>query len=130
MTIKELSQYYYLTREIEDLKDRIREAETQATNMSVKLDCAPKAGRSQNKIALSVERIVLYKNQLQDRLERCQEELIKLNQFISKCDDSVTRMILTCRFVHCMSWRQVAIKVGGRHTAESVRKICNRFIKK
>ena len=54
--------------------------------------------------------------------QRCAEEKKKLEKYIGAIKDDQTRMIFRLRFIHCMTWPQVAEAIGGRNTAGSVRK--------
>ena len=128
MTIRELSQLYYLNREISDLKLKIAEIEAKATDTSVKITGMPHAPTAGDKIGKLIAELDYYKSTLNNRLEQCRLELIRLNDYISKCDDSLTRQILTYRFVNGLPWTQVAASIGG--TSEyAVKKTAYRYIK-
>ena len=127
MTIRELSQLYYLNREISDLKLKIAEIEAKATDTSVKITGMPHAPTAGDKIGKLIAELDYYKSTLNNRLEQCRLELIRLNDYISKCDDSLTRQILTYRFVNGLPWTQVAASIGG--TSEyAVKKTAYRYI--
>ena len=70
---------------------------------------------------------------LQDRINylesRCDEEKKKLEKYIGAIKDDQTRMIFRLRFIHCMTWLQVAEAIGGRNTESGVRSICYRHLK-
>lgn len=128
MTIRELSQLYYLNREISDLKLKIAEIEAKATDTSVKITGMPHAPTAGDKIEKLIAELDYYKSTLNNRLEQCRLELIRLNDYISKCDDSLTRQILTYRFVNGLPWTQVAASIGS--TSEyAVKKTAYRYIK-
>ena len=128
MTIRELSQLYYLNREISDLKLKIAEIEAKATDTSVKITGMPHAPTAGDKIGKLIAELDYYKSTLNNRLGQCRLELIRLNDYISKCDDSLTRQILTYRFVNGLPWTQVAASIGG--TSEyAVKKTAYRYIK-
>lgn len=129
MTLKELSQLYYLNREIEDLKNKISELEAKATDTSVKITGMPHGACAGDKIGRAVAELDYYRAKLTDRLERCRVELIRLNDYISACPDSLTRQILTYRFVNGLSWNQVAASVGMSSTEYSVKHTAYRYIK-
>lgn len=129
MTLKELSQLYYLNREIEDLKFKISELEAKATDTSVKITGMPHGAGAGDKIGQTVAELDYYRTKLTDRLERCRIEFIRLNDYISACPDSLTRQILTYRFVNGLSWNQVAASVGMSATEYSVKHIAYRYIK-
>ena len=60
---------------------------------------------------------------LQSKIEyleqRCAEEKKKLEKYIGAIKDDQTRMIFRLRFIHCMTWLQVAeaSAAGTRRTA-------------
>lgn len=64
----------------------------------------------------------------------------RMNELQSKYDticaeiyavkDSQVRLILLLRYVDGMSWRNIAARVGGGNTSDSVRMIHNRFLSK
>lgn len=129
MTLKELSQLYYLNREIEDLKNKISELEAKATDTSVKITGMPHGADIRDKIGETVANLDAYKTKLIDRHKRYSIELIRLNDYISACPDSLTRQILTYRFVNGLSWNQVAASVGSSITCEAAKKIAYRYIR-
>ena len=69
---------------------------------------------------------------LQSRIDylesKCAEEKKKLERYIGGIQDDQTRMIFRLRFIHCMTWPQVADAIGGRNTANSVKLICYRYL--
>lgn len=129
MTLKELSQLYYLNREIEDLKFKISELEAKATDTSVKITGMPHGAGAGDKIGQAVAELDHYRAKLTNRLERCRIELIRLNDYISACPDSLTRQMLTYRFVNGLSWDQVAASVSNCMTVDAAKKKVYRYIR-
>lgn len=62
-------------------------------------------------------------------IPRDSAELKRLLSYIAKIDDALTRQIFTLRYIEQLSWRQVAQRVGGGNTLESVRKRHTRYLK-
>lgn len=60
----------------------------------------------------------------------CAQEKKKLEEYISSIRDDQIRLIFRLRFVHCMTWRQVAETIGGGNTATNVKLICYRYLEK
>lgn len=78
---------------------------------------------------LLVEKILDIKKVIRERKIRCEEERLKIENFISSIDDSYIRQIFTYRFIRCYSWNKVAMEVsGGTVTGDAVRKICIRYL--
>ena len=129
MTLKELSQFRDLKREIINIERKIAELEDEATDTSAKITGMPHSGKLGDKIGSIVSQIDYYESIQKKRLAECESELNCLNEYISACPDSLTRQILEYRFIDGMKWNQVAEKIGG--TSEyAVKKITYRYIKK
>ena len=58
------------------------------------------------------------------------ERLNEVEQFIKSVQDSHLRRIITYRVVEGLSWNEVADKIGGGNTEDSVRKAFDRFMSK
>lgn len=129
MTLKELSQCYDLKNEIEQLELKIKKLEDEATDTSAKITGMPHSADIRDKIGETVANLDAYKTKLIDRHKRYSIELIRLNDYISACPDSLTRQILTYRFVNGLSWNQVAASVGSSITCEAAKKIAYRYIR-
>lgn len=130
MTIKELSQLYWLNREIEYDQRRLEELETEAVApASVRLDGMPHDGGLPGS---RVERIVLEIIDLQAIIAakqiQCIHERQRLERYIATVPDSLTRMIMTYRFVNGLPWAQVAYSIGGGNTEDSVKKRVYRYL--
>lgn len=129
MTLKELSQLYYLNREIENDRRRLEELEAKLTSpSSPNLSGMPRSTAYGNKIELSVADIIDLKAIIAAKQQQCIYERSRLMRYITEIDDSLTREIFIFRFVNGLSWRQVAASVGGNNTADSCRMTCKRYI--
>lgn len=56
-------------------------------------------------------------------------ELKRLISYIARIDDALTRRIFELRYIEKCSWEQVAGRIGGGNTPESVRKRHTRYLK-
>lgn len=129
MTLKAISQFYYLNNEIIDLQNKISALEDKATDTSVKISGMPRGSGTGDKVGQISSQLADYKSELILRLEECQTALRNVGAYISACPDSLTRQILTLRFVDGLPWGQVAAAIGG--TSEySVKHIAYRYLKK
>ncbi len=128
MTRRELSQLYYLRREINSDRERLAKLEATATSASPSNGGGRGSGTPTDRTSLAVE-IASLKSLIYDKICREEKELLRLMNYISGVEDSLTRQILTARFVDNLSWTAVAIRVGGGNTATTVRQRCNRFLR-
>lgn len=129
MTIKELSQLYHLNREIEQEKSRLQELEAAATDTSAKISGLPHVGGLSDKTAIAAQ-IADSKAIIEAKIALSVVEYNRLNRYINSVEDSLTRQILSLRFVNGLSWNQVAASIGEGYTACSVRQIARRYIVK
>lgn len=104
ITLTELSQVYFMHREVAEIEHMLERA-----------DGAD--GTAALKVQLKTYKL---------KLEREREKLIR---YIRTIPDSQTRLVFIMRFERCLSWRQIANYIGGNNTEESVKKICYRYIK-
>ena len=130
MTLKELSQLYYLNREIAADQKRLDEL-----NRMIGAPSPPPISdmpRAPHGVESKVERLAAEIVDLQAiiaaRRIQCIHERAQLERWINEIPDSLTREIFKCRFVECMSWLQVARSVGGSNTEGSVKMICYRYL--
>lgn len=157
MTVKELSQLYWLNREIEadqvrleNLDSEIKEdeeqlefLETKATSpSSPNYDGMPKAPSYGNKLENTILQIVELKNiiarkkalrtecamTIQAKQILCLTERSKLERYIADLPDSLLRMIFTFRFINGLTWAQVAAHISDKTTEDNVKKICYRYL--
>lgn len=157
MTLKELSQLYYLNREIEmdqerlvNLDAEIKGDEEQLADLeriasspsSPNYDGMPKSPSYGNKIENTVARIwdlaesIKRKKALRSDIAMtiqakqilCLTERNKLERYIADIPDSLLRLIFTYRFINGLTWSQVSYSIGVRTTEESVKKMCYRYL--
>lgn len=129
MTLKELSQLYYLNREIEMDKKRLQELEVLAVSISPNLTGMPRSPGVSDKVGRYAAEIADLKGIIEAKHQQCLYERSRLERYIASIDDSLLRQVLTYRFVNGLPWEQVAACVGGSNTAGSVKMMCYRYLK-
>lgn len=130
MTKQELSQLYYLNREIEHLKNRIIELECIATSSTSRITGMPHATDISDKVGKYVSEIADLKELLDLNLKKCFYELNRLNRYIESIEDSEMRLIISLRYINGLGWEQVAASISPYASGESVRKAHERFLRK
>lgn len=129
MTLSELSQLYYLQREIEADRQRLADMRAKAQSVSAsKITGMPRSGSHGGLDAAAVA-IADLDLLIQEKLARCLTEQYRLEEYIASIPDSLTRQIFVLRFVKGYSWQKVAWGVGGYNTEDSVKKTCYRYIR-
>ena len=128
MTKKELSQLYYLNREIEEIQRRIIELETLATGCTSRITGMPMGSDVNDKVGTYVAELADLKCLLDLNLKKCFYELNRLNRFINSIEDSQMRMIISLRYINGLPWEQVAASISYMLSGDSVRKAHDRFL--
>lgn len=130
MTVKDLSQLYYLKQRLARNEERLKELRSRYFPGSPVVDGMPHGSGDNNHSKteqLAVEVANLEMLMSAQRVELVHEEQ-ELEQYIRMIPDQQTRLIIECRFIDCMSWAEVADAVGGGNTEDSVKKRCYRYI--
>ena len=130
MTLKELSQLYYLNREIEMDQRRLRELEARVLPGAQVITGMPHGSGVADIVGRYAAEIADLRGIIEAKHQQCLYERSRLERYIADIDDSLLRQIFTYRFVNGLPWLQVAACIGGNNTADSVRVACNRYIEK
>lgn len=128
MTLKEISQLYYLNREIEMDQHRLEDLRARATSTTGTIGDTPRAYGTQDKVSKCVAEIVDLSAIISAKQQQCIHERNRLERYIVAINDSLTRQIFTLRFINGLSWVQVAAHIGGNNTDKSVSKACYRYL--
>ena len=131
MTLKELSQLYYLNREIEIDQQRIDELRAKAANPSAgQLTGMPQNPTIESKLERYIAEIVDLSVIISTKQQRCIHERNRLERYINDIPDSLTRQIFTLRCVNGLNWVQIAAHIGGGNTELGVKQRFYRFVRK
>ena len=130
MTLKELSQLYHLTREIEADQKRLDELTNLIGPSTAEYSDMPRGPfNPTSKVERLAAEIIDLKAIIAARQIQCIHERARVERWISTIPDSLTRQIFQLRFADGMSWVAVAERVGGEMTDYAVKKRCYRFLK-
>ena len=129
MTLQELSKYYKLHERLERNREMLSSLYAAAGPGAQVITGMPHATGVSDKVGDLAAELWDLQSKIDYLEQRCAEEKKKLEKYIGGIKDDQTRMIFRLRFIHCMTWPQVAGAIGGRNTANSVRAICYRHLK-
>ncbi|AUM99606.1 hypothetical protein [Clostridium botulinum] len=135
MDKEQLKQLRYLKTEIEAIKKQIDNLECTMAIDKVRGSSShfPYVQRSFTIEGVDYEEYNRKTIRLRKKLSRRISELMDLveetNEFIEGIEDSLTRQIISLRYINGLTWEDVAANVGGGTTTESVRKVAERFLK-
>ena len=129
MTLEQLSSVYNLKTRRADMLARLDELRA-CSPQSPALDGLPHGGTYGRG---KTERLAVAIVDLAARIENLElefwHEYRLIYTWINDIPDSLTRQVFRARFLDCQTWPQVARTVGGDTTAESVKKICYRYLR-
>lgn len=130
MTKKELNQIYYLNKEIKMYTKRLNELRNKSVVGGQKITGMPiGSGISDNVTDIAVNVLEL-ERLIKLKKEQCELEHIKITRYINGVDDSLMRLILSYRYINNFTWNKIATYIGGGNTADSIRMLHHRFLKK
>lgn len=112
MTIKELSNLFYLEKEIDKLQEELEEIGEIGSST---IDSSPKT----KKISKKVEQIVLKKCNLMELIVKsqikCIEERCKIENYIRSITDPKIRLIIRLRFIDFKNWYEIADEITPKN---------------
>ena len=123
MSEKELSQYFHLKKEIEDLEERIAKLGNGVG--SIKITDMPKGS---SKLSSIQERIVELKEKWITARLTALEEYIKIETYINSIEDTEIRMIARYRYLDLLGWEQIALKIGNGQDRTTISKKIRKFL--
>ena len=129
MTLHELSQLYWIKKEIRADERRLRVLRQSMGVPSPVSDGMPRSTDVHSRTERIALDIVELEEIIQEKQARCLREQVRLERYIAAIPDSLTRQVFTERFIECRSWQGVASHIGGGNTAEGVRKVCYRYLR-
>lgn len=129
MTKKDLSQLFYLQREIANDEQRLLELESAATNTTANMNGMPGGGKISDKTAIAAEMADL-RDIIDAKKSMCIAHYNQIMRYVAGIDDSFIRQIITYRHIDMMKWRDIAQKIGGGNSEDGIRKAYARFLDK
>lgn len=131
MTRNELSQIYYINRELTMWEKELEELREQSLMKSKEITGMPFANTNEtsDQVANLATKICDVEMVILGKKKELELERNKILKFITGIDDSLTRMIVKYRCVDLLTWSDVAAVIGG-NSEDSVRMTFNRFVKK
>lgn len=129
MTKEELEQYRSIVAEIDEIRDRLNKNTVHGTVTGSDSEF-PYVQHS-----ISIGGVVETERNQRDMLliRKLEKQKQDIEQFIHNIPDSVTRRIFTYRYMDGKvrpSWQWIAFRIGGGNSADSVRMIHSRYLKK
>lgn len=129
LTKKELSQLYWLNREIEEEKRKLAELTAAASGGVQNITGLPHVGGGDKTGNLAIL-IAEQRDLIELKVKQSVIEYNRLNRYIASVEDAQMRMILSLRYVNGLSWQQVALHMDIEGDGSTQRKQHNEFLRK
>lgn len=131
MTKKELEQVYYLRKELEMWQTRLKELNYDIALSPKVLDGMPysKTNKTTSPTEDKAIRIADIHKIISGKRSEIELAINDIERFITSIDDSIMRQIVEYRCCCLMKWNDIAAKIGGGYTGDSVRQMYHRFTK-
>lgn len=129
MTLRKLSEVYYIDREIKRDRKELERLRERSLCISPALTGMPSAQSNENKIEKYAAAITDLEAAIAENEIKQIEVRLEITKWINAITDSQTRLIFKLRFLWLMDWYSVAEQIGGGNTADSVKKRCYRYLK-
>ena len=126
MTSKQLDQVFNLTREKRELEKMLIEI---PDITAVRYD---NIGSKNSGVSSPVQQIAEQREKIRELISMKLAEISvaerEIFEYIFSINDSQIRRIMRLRHIELKSWLQVANAIGGNNTADSVRKMHDRYL--
>lgn len=128
MTKRELSQLYFLKKEIAKDKERLARLEAAARKSAEQLTGMPRGGVKQDKVGDLSAEIADLEKEIDRNVARCYKEMVRITRYVDSIPDSQMRLVFKLRYVDLKSWAQIAMTVYHSHDESTARKAHDRFL--
>nr|DAU88554.1 MAG TPA: Protein of unknown function (DUF722) [Caudoviricetes sp.] len=132
ITRQDLESIYYLRKDQKRLESLIEVEKAKAEKCTASMSITP-GGSSGNKLSVEDKYITAtekYINELIDIKNQIAAKVIVIERFINHIPEPFYRLLLHYRCVECLPFKVIADKLGGKNTADSVRKAYIRYLEK
>ena len=125
--MQELSKYYNLLQRIHRAEEILAGLQSAAIPGAQVLNGMPHAPGVKDRLGDLAAEITDMQRLIWELEQQAGQERAKVASYIDSIDDEQTRLIFRLRFLHCLTWQEVADIVGRRNTAAGVKMTCYRY---
>ena len=127
MTVDDLKELFYLDKVIDFENERLDDLRAKLNLHSPVISDMPKASGAKDKIGDITPLIVDEARKIEGEIRELEDRKRRLTEYIRKLPNIRVRIIMSLRYIDQMPWADVAAKIGGRETEDSVKKTCYRY---
>jgi len=128
MTRQQLSQVYYLNKELKMWETKLAEYKNSSIVKAQQLTGMPfaPAGNVSDPTFERIAKIVELQSEIDAFRLNIENQKAEIEKYIMTLDDSLLRQIIEYRCCQLKTWEQTAAMIGYGTTADSIRKYFNR----
>ena len=113
MNIRDLSQYYYISKNIAKRKQRLEELNHSIISSSkiseIKVDCSSHCDDPTSRIGAQIAEL---KTLLEKDYKKLLEEELKINEYINTIESEEIKYIVISRFIEFNTWDNIASEMN------------------
>lgn len=121
LTVKELSELYYIEKEIVQIQTEIKNLKEKNFYKKPSLSEWIKGSRSYNQVLLYLEQEEELNQVLLYQLMQLQQKRKEIEKFLESIVDAEDRLILRLRIINQMTWQEIANELNLERTTVSKR---------
>lgn len=112
MTKERLRQLYYLTKEIELMRQELERLQAFSASNAAVLTVGAKGSLPSDKVGNSAARMLDLKKEMEDALFLYWQEFLAVHSYIKGIPKGDVRYIFQLRYINGLSWQQIANRMG------------------
>ncbi len=128
MTLQELTHHFRLRERLDRDKELLSSLEAAVAPGGQVLTGMPHASGVRDKVGDLAVEIADMKERIRFLESEIAKEEQQVEDFIRNIPDEQLRVVFRLRFLHGLTWGEVAGVVGGRNTEEGVKTSCYRYL--
>lgn len=128
MTLQELNEYFALRVMLEKEKEMVASLRAVVCPGAQILTGMPHTPGIKDKVGDLAVEIADLEKKISCLEAECEREKERIVEFVKGIENDHVRMIMRLRFLYALTWKEVAIAIGGRNTEESVKSACYRYL--
>ena len=129
MKISEMKNYYLLSGEIKNEEEKIAQIEAKlCASPAFDTSGIPKNPSPGNRVEQTYIELITRKEELQRKVSEYKKAKTAIEEFIDNIDDLLVHRIAYERFIKNKRFSEIADELGGKNTADSVKKMLYRYL--
>lgn len=109
MTIKELSKYYFISKNIDSINQRIEALNlTVISSSKINNTNISSSNKNESQTEKAALKLIKLKKLLEQEKSKLVEEELMITEFINNIDDETIKYIIRARFIDGKSWNDIA----------------------